>query len=84
MTAWLIFGWHNLIERIAQARERRLARAFQCASCEQQESEARRRERLQLLALFAQAGYFSMGYPVDVFQPAPDIDTLPDDAQDSA
>ena len=33
------------------------------------DDEASRAERLEYIALYAQAGYFNMGYAVDAFQP---------------
>jgi hypothetical protein len=70
--------WHGFFDHIARARERRFLlaakRAMGACSCEARASadssktRATRSETLKHIALYAQAGYFSMGYPVDVFQ----------------
>jgi hypothetical protein len=71
--------WHMLSNRFERSRERRFLRearrAMNACGCgpprtsTRGDGEASRAERLEHIALFAQAGYFNMGNAVDMFQP---------------
>ncbi|BBU32138.1 hypothetical protein BTHE68_58720 (plasmid) [Burkholderia sp. THE68] len=54
-------------------RIREVRRAMNPCACETpgRHEEASCAERLEYIALFAQAGYFNMGTAVDLFQPPP-------------
>ncbi|CDY74799.1 hypothetical protein BGLT_03740 [Caballeronia glathei] len=79
MPQFLTHCWQSLFARVKHARERRFLRAARRAmngcGCEAPKGDAshddgaKRAERLQCIALYAQAGYFNMGYAVDAFQP---------------
>jgi hypothetical protein len=68
-----------LFASLEEVRERRFLRdgrrALNGCGCETaapdtgRDDEASRAERLEYIALYAQAGYFNMGYAVDAFQP---------------
>jgi hypothetical protein len=71
--------WQSLFASVERARERRFLRdarrALNGCACEavtdaRHDDEASRAERLEYIALYAQAGYFNMGYAVDAFQPS--------------
>ncbi|SAL36572.1 hypothetical protein AWB73_03604 [Caballeronia turbans] len=78
MSHYLLHYWHILSVRLDASRERRMLRearrAMQACACgtpTHRDDEASRAERLECIALFAQAGYFNMGNAVDLFQPPP-------------
>ncbi|WP_250516961.1 hypothetical protein [Caballeronia sp. INDeC2] len=77
MPQYLTQYWHILSGRIDASRERRLLRegrrAMQACACTttRHDDEASHAERLEYIALFAQAGYFNMGNALDQFQPPP-------------
>jgi hypothetical protein len=83
MIALLISRWSKLSGQIERARERRFLRearramgSCSCAPATEdalRDATASRAERLEYIALFAQAGYFNMGYALDLFQPPPDV-----------
>lgn len=71
--------WHMLSNSFDRSRERRFLRegrrAMNTCACDAPRADSRlgdetsRAERLEYIALFAQAGYFNMGHAVDLFQP---------------
>jgi hypothetical protein len=70
--------WQSLFASMERARERRFLRdarrALNGCGCDvvtdaRHDDQASRAERLEYIALYAQAGYFNMGYAVDAFQP---------------
>jgi hypothetical protein len=79
MPRFLTHYWQSLFAHMERARERRFLREARramngcgCAtpaSGATHDDEASRAERLEYIALYAQAGYFNMGYAVDAFQP---------------
>ncbi|MFM0323537.1 hypothetical protein [Caballeronia glebae] len=77
MPRLLAYYWRMLSFRLAPSSGRRLppeagcpTSACACATPRGEgEGEASRAERLEYIALFAQAGYFNMGNAVDLFQP---------------
>jgi hypothetical protein len=83
MTSVLTPCWRALVDYVERARERRLLIEARCAlrSCacsersddEPRKDEATRADRLTYIALYAQAGYFGVGYPIDLFQPPFDL-----------
>ncbi|SAK81930.1 hypothetical protein AWB76_05580 [Caballeronia temeraria] len=74
----LTYCWHMLSNRFEGSRERRFLRearrAMNACACKaphaltRGDGEASCAERLEHIALFAQAGYFNMGNAVDMFQ----------------
>jgi hypothetical protein len=79
MGSFLIRHCQDLLARAARANERRFLRkakrAMNACSCsaasgnEPRDAHASRAEHLEYITLFAQAGYFNMGYPTDIFHP---------------
>ncbi|KXU96896.1 hypothetical protein CR51_22495 [Caballeronia megalochromosomata] len=79
MVLLLTHYWRILSNNFDQSSERRFLRearrAMNACACEAPRSgtlgndDASRAERLEHIALFAQAGYFNMGNAVDLFQP---------------
>ncbi|BAO91485.1 hypothetical protein [Caballeronia cordobensis] len=79
MAQFLTHYWRTLHHNFEQSRERRFLRearrAMNACACDapraktSSREEASRAERLESIALFAQAGYFNMGHAVDLFQP---------------
>lgn len=77
--------WQILFARVERARERRFLRAarrgMSCCACAastraidiRDDDSATRAERLDYIARFAKAGYFSAGPAVDLLQPTLDI-----------
>lgn len=84
MTDILTRCWHNLSASARDMRDRRRMRAFErvrnACACNAASTDARKSadaptptERLERIALYARAGYFNMGYTVDVFQSPKDL-----------
>lgn len=79
MAQILTHYWHVLSSSFERSRERRFMRearrAMNACACDAPRAspsgneEASRAEKLEHIALFAQAGYFNMGNAVDLFQP---------------
>ncbi|WP_087046480.1 hypothetical protein [Caballeronia ptereochthonis] len=75
--------WQSLSASAKDMRDRRRIRAFErvrnacactaSATDEHASDAANRTERLERIALYARAGYFNMGYTVDVFQSPADL-----------
>jgi hypothetical protein len=75
--------WQTLSASAREMRDRSRMRAFQrvrqACACEipsskpQHDDPPSRTERLERIALYARAGYFNMGYTVDVFQSPADL-----------
>jgi hypothetical protein len=77
MAHLLTHYWRILSNSFDRASERRFLRearrAMNACACDAPRpgEEASRAERLQSIALFAQAGYFNMGSAIDLFEPPP-------------
>lgn len=75
--------WQSLSASARDMRDRRRMRAFErvrkaCACTASESNEGAndapsRTERLERIALYARAGYFNMGYTVDMFQSPADL-----------
>ncbi|MDR5816664.1 MULTISPECIES: hypothetical protein [unclassified Caballeronia] len=75
--------WQTLSTSVRERRDRSRMRAFQrvrqdcaCGTASgktQHDEPPSRTERLETIALYARAGYFNMGYTVDVFQSPADL-----------
>lgn len=82
MPGLLMQYWHTLSARAERARERRFLEAARrgmgaCACAAPPDhithDGATRKEHLEYIALLAYAGYFGMGWTIDVFQPPVDM-----------
>ncbi|GGD75096.1 hypothetical protein [Caballeronia grimmiae] len=81
MAHLLTHYWRILSDSFDRASERRFLRearrAMNACTCDAPRAvtrwgeEASRAERLQSIALFAQAGYFNMGNAINLFEPPP-------------
>ncbi|BAN27489.1 hypothetical protein [Caballeronia insecticola] len=75
--------WHSLSASARDVRDRKRMREFervrQACACtasnvdERAGDAASRTERLESIALYARAGYFNMGYTVDLFQASAEL-----------
>ena len=75
--------WQSLSASARDMRDRRRMRAFArvrnacactaSATDEREDDAPSRTERLERIAVYARAGYFTMGYTVDIFQSPADL-----------